>query len=303
MTAERRIPTGTEVVVRDSSAETTARGAVGRVIRDRGATYAVVLADGRVLDVPPDGLTAVRDLSPENESPASQADPAALVTRHTIYAAVVPPVAPGFAGPDGEVTVRGVYQAPTSAFWSSAKPPLNVDGPSPGWSSWEVERFCALALEANPSCLELLWAGHAVWVTEVGRELLDLRGAFLSQLVAPVYSEHALTAFKELDQSENATDERWASAAYQLRLLIDGAALLRTGDIPATASVEQERLKSVRAGHEPWDAVDTWRQELQKKLEEAAIATFLPSLPDVGRVDSWLSHVRGRDLQDQPSPT
>ena len=35
-------------------------------------------------------------------------------------------------------------------------PPAHVEGPAPEWFSWELGRFCELALKANPNLLEVL---------------------------------------------------------------------------------------------------------------------------------------------------
>ncbi len=79
-----------------------------------------------------------------------------LVREHTIYAAVVGSRAFGLDTDTSDTDTRGVYVAPTESFWSLAKPPTHVDGPEPEWFSWEVERFCELALKANPNLLEVL---------------------------------------------------------------------------------------------------------------------------------------------------
>lgn len=203
----------------------------------------------------------------------------------------------GLGGPDIEADIRAVYQAPTTAFWSLTKPPTQASGPGEGWLSWEAEQFCRQALEAEPVCLELLWSAHPVWASEAGYELLDLRGAFLSQLLAPAYSAHALARFKELDEAEpEQSERRWARAAYLLHLLMDGAALLRAGDTTDAVGEHRERLIGLRTGQETWDAVDAWRLELQRDLEEASAATFLPPRPDIDRVNAWLAHTRRREV-------
>ena len=91
---------------------------------------------------------------------------------HTIYAAVVGSRAFGLDTDDSDTDTRGVYVAPTEAFWSLAKPPAHVDGPEPEWFSWEVERFCELALKSNPNLLEVLHSREllleATLVVDVG---------------------------------------------------------------------------------------------------------------------------------------
>ncbi|WP_246063967.1 nucleotidyltransferase domain-containing protein [Nonomuraea longispora] len=76
---------------------------------------------------------------------------------------------------------RGVFVAPTAAFWRLDKPPTHRDGPLPEQFSWEVERFCRLALDANPTVLECLWSPIVEVITPAGRRLRELRTAFLSR--------------------------------------------------------------------------------------------------------------------------
>jgi len=122
-----------------------------------------------------------------------------LVTEHTIYAAVVGSRAFGLAVEDSDTDVRGVYLAPTEAFWSLAKPPPHVDGPGPEAFSWEVERFCELALKASPNLLAVLHSPVVLTRTPLGDELLALRSAFLSQRAYQTYSGYVLSQFKKLE--------------------------------------------------------------------------------------------------------
>lgn len=81
-----------------------------------------------------------------------------LVERHTILAVVVGSRAYGLNTPGSDRDRRGVYAAPTRSFWHLDKPPSHLDGPAAEQFSWEVERFCTLALQANPTVLEVLWS-------------------------------------------------------------------------------------------------------------------------------------------------
>ena len=114
-----------------------------------------------------------------------------LVENHTIYAVVVGSRAYGLAGPDSDHDRRGVYAAPTELFWRLDKPPTHLDGPQQEQFSWEIERFCALALQANPTVLECLWSPLIETITADGQALLERRDAFLSRRVADSYGRYA----------------------------------------------------------------------------------------------------------------
>src|SRR5581483_12418548 len=89
----------------------------------------------------------------EGERPPAAGDgPGHDLVRHrTAYAVVAGSRAYGLDVPGSDVDIRGIYVAPTEAFWSLRKPPTHVTGPAPEQFSWEVERFCELALKANPT--------------------------------------------------------------------------------------------------------------------------------------------------------
>ncbi|WP_157987496.1 DNA polymerase beta superfamily protein [Jiangella endophytica] len=298
LSAPARVPVGMQVVVHGTAADAAGpgngRGLAGRVLREADGAYTVALADGRLVEATPDQLTPLADPPSELPEPVRSGAPDDLVVARTLLAAAVghPPADPG-----AELTVRAVYQAPTAAFWSLRKPPEQVAGPGPSWLSWEVEQFCRLALDADPICLELLWSPRRVWVSEVGSELLDLRPAFLSQTISAAYADHVLAGFTRLAGDDGLDKEQATAAADLLRLLIDGQALLRGGDVGVPSDEHVERLAAVRAGALPWERVDAYRVELQQQLDEAAAASYLSPGPDTGRVDAWLSDLRRRDLE------
>ncbi|SDT68075.1 DNA polymerase beta superfamily protein [Jiangella sp. DSM 45060] len=301
LSAPARVPVGTQVVVHGTAADAAVpgigRGLAGRVVREAGGTYTVALADGRLVEATPEQLGTLTDPPSELPEPVRSGGSDDLVVARTLYAAAVGHVP---ADPGAELTVRAVYQAPTAAFWSLRKPPEQVVGPGASWLSWEVEQFCRLALDADPVCLELLWSPRRVWVSDLGRELLDLRPAFLSQTISAAYADHVLAGFTRLAGDDDPDAEQAAAAADLLRLLVDGQALLRTGDVGVPSDEHLDRLAAVRSGALPWDQADAYRVELQQQLDEAAAASHLSPGPDTGRVDAWLSDLRRRDLEATP---
>jgi uncharacterized protein len=224
-------------------------------------------------------------------------DGAVLVREHTIYAAVVGSRAYGLDTEESDTDTKGVYVAPTPAFWSLTKPPQHVDGPEPEWFSWEVERFCELALKANPNLLEVLHSPLVVICTSLGEELVDLRTAFVSQLVYQSYSGYVLSQFKKLetDLRRDGTPN-WKHVMHLLRLLLAARTLLRDGVVQVDVGPDRDRLLAVRRGERPWAEVESWRIGLHAELDQALDTTPLPPAPDVARVDTWLRSVRARSL-------
>jgi len=221
-----------------------------------------------------------------------------LVTDHTILAVVVGSRAYGLAGPGSDHDRRGVYAAPTRMFWRLDKPPTHLDGPAEEQFSWELERFCALALQGNPTVLEVLWSPLVTQVSVDGEELLATRSAFLSRRVADTYGAYARDQLKRVVARRARTGvTNHKQAMHMIRLLVAGAHVLRTGDILVDVTPLRARLLAVRNGDVPWESVAGWADELLADLAEAARATALPAEPDRAAVDALLCAVRERGLR------
>jgi hypothetical protein len=298
-----QLPVGTQVVLRvarpDADGGTAQRGATGRV---GGVTpdgrYTVHLVDGRDATALRDQLS-LRTAYQDEAIAVDQVDGDELVRNHTIYAAVVGSRAFGLDTDASDTDTRGVYVAPTEAFWSLAKPPTHVDGPEPEWFSWEVERFCELALKANPNLLEVLHSPLVVKQTALGEELVGLRGAFLSQLAYQTYSGYVLSQFKKLEADFRRDGApKWKHVMHLIRLLLAARTLLAEGNLTVDAGPDREKLLAIKRGESSWVDVERWRLSLHEELDHALAKTVLPATPDVAKVDTWLQSVRRRSIGD-----
>ncbi|WP_221320456.1 DNA polymerase beta superfamily protein [Actinoplanes sp. L3-i22] len=220
-----------------------------------------------------------------------------LIEKHTILAVVVGSRAYGLDGPESDYDRRGVYAAPTRDFWRLDKPPTHLDGPAEEQFSWEVERFCTLALQANPTVLEVLWSPLIESSTVDGEELLAARTAFLSRRVAETYGNYARDQLDKVASRRARTGEiNHKQAMHMIRLLMAGAHVLRTGEILVDVRHLRDRLLAVRQGSVAWDDVAAWAAELLADLGTAAAGTRLPEHPDRDLVDRLLAGVRERGL-------
>lgn len=300
-----QLPVGTQVVLRttvtDASGATVQRGATGRVVgtTDDGR-YVVREASGREFACRREDVGLRRAYQAEIGLGATGADVGpSLVRDRTILATVVGSRAFGLSTETSDTDTRGVYVAPTDTFWHLVKPPAHVDGPEPERFSWEVERFCELALKANPNVLEVLHSPLRVTVTPLGEELLALSPAFLSQLVYQTFSGYVLGQFKKLEADLRRDGApKWKHVMHLLRLLLSARDLLRTGELTVDVGEHRERLLRIRHGEESWESVEAWRHALHRELDDALDDSPLPAAPDVTRVDAWLHDVRRRDLQE-----
>ncbi|MFG2711416.1 DNA polymerase beta superfamily protein [Streptomyces goshikiensis] len=216
-----------------------------------------------------------------------------LVRDHTVYACVMGSRAFGLATEASDTDRRGVYLAPTPLFWRFEKPPTHVEGPREEQFSWELERFCELALRANPNILECLHSPLVERVTPVGEELLSLRGAFLSRRAHTSFGRYAASQHGKLVADVRVHGApRWKHAMHLLRLLLSCRDLLRTGRLTIDAGPHRDRLLAVKRGELSWAEVDAWMARLAEETEAALSTTPLPQSPDHARVADFLHRTR-----------
>ncbi|MYU22739.1 nucleotidyltransferase domain-containing protein [Streptomyces sp. SID8352] len=219
--------------------------------------------------------------------------PASLVRDHTVYSCVMGSRAFGLATEDSDTDRRGVFLAPAPLFWRFEKPPTHLEGPAEEQFGWELERFCELALRADPNVLECLYSPLVEYADATGRELLDLRGAFLSRGVRTSFLRFADGRRRRLDAAVRAHGApRWKHAMHLLRLLASARDLLRTGTLEVRVGDRREALLAVRRGEVPWAEVSARLDRLVEECEEAARRGPLPEEPDRRRVEDFLVRVR-----------
>ncbi|MEU3827322.1 nucleotidyltransferase domain-containing protein [Streptomyces sp. NPDC029080] len=229
--------------------------------------------------------------------------PQDLVRAHTVYACVMGSRAFGLATDASDTDRRGVFLAPTALYWRFEKPPTHVEGPGEERFSWELERFCELALRGNPNILECLHSPLVEHVDDTGRELLSLRGAFLSRRVHDTFGRYALGQRRKLDADVRTTGApRWKHAMHLLRLLMSARDLLRSGELRIDVGEQREPLLAVKRGEVPWARVEAWTVRLAAEAEEALRGSPLPPEPDQARVAGFLHRVRRDSALRSPSP-
>ncbi|MFF4955180.1 nucleotidyltransferase domain-containing protein [Streptomyces chattanoogensis] len=216
-----------------------------------------------------------------------------LVTEHTVYACVMGSRAFGLATEASDTDRRGVYLAPTPLFWRFEKPPTHVEGPREEEFSWELERFCDLALRANPTALECLHSPLVERVDATGRELLSLRGAFLSREAHRTFTRYATGQLRQLRADvQRHGAPRWKQAMHLLRLLASARDLVRTGVLTLDVGEAREELLAVRRGEVPWEEVERRMTVLSDEAEAAVSGSPLPAEPDRARVADFLFRAR-----------
>jgi len=212
---------------------------------------------------------------------------------NVLLAGIVGSTAYGLAGPGSDVDRLGMFAAPTVAFHGLHEPRESIVSTHPDVTLHEARKYAVLALGGNPTASELMWLTDDLYetTTPLGRELIAIRGAFLSaKRIREAYLGYAMRQFRKLESRP--ADNRTAKHARHLRrLCTQGFELYTTGHLRIRLENPHEFLdfgEQVAGGD-----VDAARALIAHYEEAFATATTaLPEEPDTRPVEDWLLRVR-----------
>lgn len=215
---------------------------------------------------------------------------------------IVGSTAYNLADSDSDVDRLGIFAVDTVELHGLRRPVESIVRTHPDRTLHEVGKWCRLALNGNPTVMELVWLPRDLYEesTELGEELIALRGEFLSaSRVRDAYLGYATQQFYKLqargDGSFSAdTRKRMAKhARHLLRLLEQGVELHRTGTL--TIRLSPEVAAAVREFGDRVATGDVEEARVKLSLFEEVfrtVSTPLPAEPNVERVERWLREVR-----------
>ena len=291
------VPSGTQIVATASvavveSGKTLPGGAVGVIVRapaDLDPAYRIRFVDGSEASLNRNDfqiLNTVRD-SGLGEAATTAWD------AFIIFRCIVGSRAYGLEHDESDIDRRGIYLPPADLQWALYGVPEQLENDATQEVYWELEKFLKLALKANPGILECLYSPLVEEASELARELLALRGVFLSQLVYQTYNGYVLSQFKKIEQDVRTRGTvRWKHPMHLIRLLLSGITVLRDGYVPVRVDEHRDRLLAIRRGEMPWEEIDAWRLALHGEFDEAFTHTRLPERPDFERVNAFLLKAR-----------
>lgn len=158
---------------------------------------------------------------------------------------------------------------------------------------YELRYFCKLAVQGNPTVLEVLWSNKVASRTIAGAVLQSNRTAFLAK--DRVYHAHRGYAISQRKRSEGTcpSDVRRmgkAAVAY-VRVLWQGISLLTYGDFCPQVSLYTDLLREWKQGA---TYEDTFVKHasifnyLERRLDEAYEASPLPAQAEIGWIEAFL---------------
>jgi hypothetical protein len=292
------LPPGTRITSVDDVriAETGATlpaGAVGVIVRapvDETHAYRIRFADGAEASL---RRSELRILKAVLQSGIGEGAADVDWNRYIIYRCIVGSRAFGLDTDTSDIDRRGIYLPPADLQWSLSGVPEQLENEETQETYWELGKFLRLALKANPGILECLYTPLIEVASDLTRELLSIREAFLSKLVYQTYNGYVLSQFKKLEQDLRARGAiKWKHAMHLIRLLLSGIAIMREHQVPVRVEEHRERLLAIRRGEVPWQEIDAWRLELHRVFDAAFVATTLPERPDAERANAFLLKAR-----------
>jgi uncharacterized protein len=295
------IPVGTQIVTHVEARNpdgvvVATRGAVGVVIAapaDSDDGYHVRFLDGTEATLRRAELAVRKQFQRDSSLPASATLASADLYDYVIYCCVVGSRAYGLDREGSDTDRRGIYLAPADLHWSLAGVPEQLEDRATADTYWELQKFLAMALKANPNVLECLYTPLVEQATPLAEELLALRAIFLSRLVYQTYNGYVMSQFRKLEQDLRTHGEmRWKHAMHLIRLLLAGVTILHEGVVPVRVEGHRDLLLAIRRGEVPWDEVDAWRLSLHREFDQAFAATRLPERPDYAQANAFLIRAR-----------
>jgi predicted nucleotidyltransferase len=193
-----------------------------------------------------------------------------------------------------DVDLRGIYLPPADLHWSLFGVPEQIERKEGDEAYWELQKFLAMALKANPNVLECLYTPLVELCTPPADELLAERSRFLSKMVYQTYNGYVLSQFKKLEQDLRTVGEiRWKHAMHLIRLQLAGITALTESRVPVRVADEyREPLLAIKRNEVPWKEVEAWRLQLHERFDAALAASPLPDRPDYGWANDFLIRAR-----------
>lgn len=170
---------------------------------------------------------------------------------------------------------------------------------------YELRKFVNLLLKSNPNVLSMLWLrnNHYIYMTDVGRKLIENRDAFTSKLAYKAFTGYAYGQLKKMTHytTEGYMGEKrktlvdkygydCKNAAHCIRLLRMGMEFLTTGELNVHRE-DASQLLDIKLGRWTLEQVKSEAERLFKLTDEAYIRSSLPNKPDYDKVEKIVMEI------------
>lgn len=195
---------------------------------------------------------------------------------------------------------RGVFMVPLIDFLSPFREVKDAhwvekSGSDTDDTAYELSKFCKMAAQGNPSCLEVL-VGLPDQSTPLGEELKAMLPKFLSKdrcfEAFRGYSRNQEKKFrdgKEVKESSGAVDRKYKYACAHVRTLYQLLHLLKTNElVGAYTGGTLDELRSIKDGMKMDSEIFSRIFQLEELCEEAYKTCTLPEEVDLQPIEEFI---------------
>lgn len=218
---------------------------------------------------------------------------------NVLLSGIVGSTAYGLAREGSDVDRLGLFAVPTEQLHGLRAPKDSHVTHQPDSTLHEAAKWCRLALQGNPTVLELVWLPDELYEvrTPLGDELIGIRTAFLAApRVRKAYLGYAQQQFQRLDRRGDgsfSSDTRRRTAKHArhlMRLCRQGYELYTTGRLNVRVDDPAPYFEfGQRAALDP-DSVRPFLIRMEEAFDRAT--SPLPDKPAEAAAEAWLLRVR-----------
>jgi predicted nucleotidyltransferase len=217
-----------------------------------------------------------------------------------ILEAVTGSKAYGLDTENSDTDIKGIYVVPTEKVlrtgWNPDK--TTKDHTEPDWVYHELQKFMKLAMNGNPTILELLFMEEYNILTPIGKKLVDNRDIFLSNVIFNSYGGYALSQARDLNRrghyGNGRSNRKEKHTRHLVRLMWQGEQLLTTGKLTVRLT-EQQRAECFRMQEKSSNEIVSWFDAQLNHFN--SLKSVLPDKPDVDAIDRLLVEIRHENMR------
>ena len=194
---------------------------------------------------------------------------------------------------DSDIDIKGIYIEDVEKFLGLKEPSKVIDNTNPDWAYYEIKQFIKLALNCNPTILELLYSGSYLQLTSIGLELIKNRSKFLSKKAYKTYLGYAKHQFYKKYKNNINSFREGKHLRHVYRLVNQYEELARTGELRVRLT-DQEREKCFKFMENSYEECLDWFNKKEQSIKDNN--SVLNEEPDYEFWNQWLIKLRKNQL-------
>jgi len=215
---------------------------------------------------------------------------------HIILSGVVGSRAYGLDNEQSDTDRLAIFAVNTNDLFGLKPIKETMVSTAPDITSHEIRKYCRLAINGNPSVLELMYLPQYEVKTSFGQELIAIRSSFLSQkAVKNAYLGYAAQQFRRIETRGDysfSSDLRGRTAKHArhlARLVTQGLELYTTGTMTLYLENPQWYFAfGERVANGDLEHARTFLTDMDHKFTNSS----LPLTPDLPTIEHWMERVR-----------